>query len=396
MSDTTHAPAASTRFVPVWLLGLTWLMFTFSTDDYVIAGVLPELAADLHVSEAAAGQLVTVFALTCAPVSPIAAVATATWRRRPLLGLALLVFIAANLTAPLVGGYPALVALRVAAAAAAATVIPAAFSIAAACAPEGRQGRYLGLITTGLTASIALGVPIGTWTAAAAGWRAVFVLGAAFGVLALGVLWRTLPEPPAARAMPLRERLAALRRPALLAGLLAGTAAVGGNMILQTYLAPFLRELSGVGPATLGAVFVALGVAGLAGAQLGGRASDRWGPGTALLIGCGGFALVMGGIAVLWTARPTALWTVLPLLMAWSVLAWWIPTPTAARLLALAGPAGPQAMALNSSAVYAGVAGGGALGGVLLGGYGGGALPIAAALAALLAIALFRFADRLA
>ncbi|MEW2359278.1 MFS transporter [Spirillospora sp. NPDC029432] len=384
------------RRTPAWLLALTLTTFTFSTDDYVVAGVLPGIAADLRVTESAAGQLVTVFSLTFALASPVLAVLTATWPRRRLLTGALLVFIAANLAVPLAGGYTALVALRAAAALAAAAVVPAALAIAAALAPEGRQGRYLGMVMTGLTGAFVAGVPLGTWIAAATSWHGAFVLGGALGIASLIALRATLPDPPPGEAATLRERLAPLSRPAVLTGLLAATAAVLGNMLFLTYLAPFLRGLSGTGATALGAVFVLSGLAGIAGGRLGGAATDRWGPGTAMSAGTLAFAAAMTGLYALWLARPAALALALPLLLVWSLAAWWIPPPTAARLLALAGPAGPQALALNSSAVYIGVAGGGALGGHLLSAHGGGALPLAAAAAALAGLALFGLAGRLA
>ncbi|GAA2790707.1 hypothetical protein GCM10020219_072540 [Nonomuraea dietziae] len=78
----------------------------------------------------------------------------------------------------------------------------------------------------------------------------------------------------------------------------------------------------------------------------------------------------------------------------WAVASWWIPPPAQARLLALAGEAGPQALALNSSAVYVGVSAGGALGGLLIEGYGPGALPVGAAAAELVALLSFWWASR--
>lgn len=381
---------ATPRIAPAWLLALTFTTFTFAYDDYVVAGVLPRIADDLAVTEAIAGQLVTVFSLTFALASPVAAVLTASWAKRRLLTGALAMFVLANLVAPLAGDFVQLMALRVLAALAAAVVLPAALGIAATLAPAERQGRYLGLVLAGLTSSIVLGVPIGTWVGAAFDWPATFVLGAALGVMSIIALRLTLPEPPREAAIGLRERLAPLARPAVVVGLLAATLAVLANMMVLTYLSVFLSELAGVGPALLGVVFTLSGLAGIAGGQLGGRASDRWGPATALLIGCGGFAVVMLALAATWPLRPVSLVVILPLLALWSLLAWWIPPPTSARLLALAGPAGPQALALNSSAVYVGVAGGGALGGLVLTGPGSGALPLIAAAVQLVALALFR------
>ncbi|HLU70831.1 MAG TPA: MFS transporter [Nonomuraea sp.] len=382
--------------VPVWLLALTFTTFTFATDDYVIAGVLPAIARDLAVSEAAAGQLVTGFSLTFALAAPVASVVTASWPRRALITWALLVFAAANGAAALTSSYPVLMGLRVLAAAAAAAVVPAAYAVAASQAPDGRQGRYLALVMGGLTGSLMLGVPVGTWVGGWFGWQATFVLGALLGLTSLAAVRRTLPRlAPEPADGTLRERLAPLGRPQVVLGLLAIVATVLGSMMVLTYVAPFLRELAGAGPVEVGWVFVLAGAAGLVGGQLGGRSADRWGADRALLAGICAFGGVMAAFTALWELRPLALLVLLPLLALWAAVSWWIPPPAQTRLLALAGPAGPQALALNSSAVYVGVSGGGALGGVVLEMYGPGLLPAAAAVVEVVALALFWQASRL-
>ncbi|GAA4523367.1 MFS transporter [Nonomuraea ferruginea] len=385
----------STR-APAWLAALTFTMFTFATDDYVIAGVLPALSRDLGVSEAVGGQLVTGFSLAFALTAPVASVVTASWPRRGLMTGALLLFVAANGAAALVTSYPVLMGLRVLAAVAAAAVVPAAYAITASQAPAGRQGRYLALVMGGLTGSLMLGVPIGTWVGGAFGWRATFVLAALLGLVSLVAVRRTLPRvAPDPAEGSLRDRLAPLARPQVVAGLLGIVAIVLGSMMVMTYLAPFLRELAGAGPVEVGWVFVLAGAAGFAGGQLGGRAGDRWGADRALIAGICGFGAVMAAFTVVWGLRPLALLALLPLLALWAGVSWWIPPPAQVRLLALAGPAGPQALALNSSAVYVGVSGGGALGGVVLEWHGPGLLPAAAAVVEVVALVLFWQASRL-
>ncbi|TDD05681.1 MFS transporter [Nonomuraea deserti] len=381
--------------MPAWLLALAFTTFAFATDDYVIAGVLPAISADLGVSEAAGGQLVTVFSLAFALGAPVASVVTATWPRRGLISGALALFVAANWAAAFAGSYAVLMGLRVLAALAAAAVVPAAYAIATSMAPEGRQGRYLALVMGGLTGSLMLGVPIGTWVGGAFGWPATFGVGGLLGLAALMATGLTLPEPPPGEAMPMGRRLAPLARPRVLVGLLGIVAIVLGSMMLLTYLAPFLRDLAGAGPAELGWIFAMAGLAGLAGGQLGGRAADRWGADRALMAGIAGFTAVMAAFTACWLLRPMALLSLLPLLMVWAAVSWWIPPPAQTRLLAMAGPAAPQALALNSSAVYAGVSGGGALGGLVLDAHGSGWLPAAAAMAELAALALFWTAGRL-
>ncbi|MFI7443978.1 MFS transporter [Nonomuraea indica] len=383
--------------LPAWLWALTFTTFTFATDDYMIAGILPALSGDLGVTEAAAGQLVTGFSLTFALAAPVASVVTASWPRRRLLTAALSLFVVANVAAAFTTSYPVLMGLRVLAALAAASVVPAAYAIAAQRAPDGRQGRYMALVMGGLTGSLVLGVPIGTWVGGVLGWQAAFGLGGLLGAVSLVAVRATLPgrEPGLPEGARPRVSLRPLASAPVVLGLLGIVASVTGSMMLLTYLAPFLRDLAGAGPAELGWVFVMAGAAGFVGGQLGGRAADRWGADRALLAGVGGFTAVMGALTVCWWLRPLALVALLPPLLVWAAVSWWIPPPAQTRLLALAGPAGPQALALNSSAVYVGVSAGGVAGGIVLEMYGSGVLPAAAAMVELAALALFWTAGRL-
>lgn len=380
---------------PFWVIALTMATFAFGTDDYVIAGVLPAIAHDLTVGEPVAGQLMTIFSLTYAIGAPVAAVLTAGWNRRRLLTIGLVVFALANLVAPAIGSYPQLVGLRVIAALAAATVVPAAFSLAVGLAPAQRQGRYLGIVMSGLTSSIVLGVPLGTWIGGALGWAATLVFVGVLGVVALGTIRATLPPAPGVPDESLSDRLAPLRQPAVLVGLAAIAVTVFGNMVLFTYLAPYVRDLAGAGSTALGIAFALAGLAGIVGGQLGGRASDRWGPDRALQLGVGGFATAMLVLIVLGFLRPVPFPVALPLLVIWAMFSWWIPLPAQTKLLGLAGSSGPQVLALNSSAVYVGVSIGGAVGGLLFGAYGTSVLPYAAAAAQLLALLVFAVAARL-
>ncbi|MGO1921156.1 MAG: MFS transporter, partial [Microbacterium sp.] len=141
--------------MPAWLFALLAAAFVLYTDDYVIAGILPELAGDLGVSEGQAGQLITVFSLTVALAAPVAAVVLARAERRRLFSLALLVFIAANAAAAITPSFTILMVLRIVAALAAASTTPALFAFAARHAPLGQTGRYIAVVSLGVTGSIA-------------------------------------------------------------------------------------------------------------------------------------------------------------------------------------------------------------------------------------------------
>ncbi|EHR61792.1 MFS transporter [Saccharomonospora cyanea] len=381
--------------MPIWLLVLGAGALVFYTDDYVIAGVIPEIAGDLGVSAAKAGQLVTAFSLTVAIASPVIAVGAARVPGRALLGAAAVVFTAANVLAALAPGYPLLLALRVLAALAAAAATPVLFGTAASLAPPERVGRYVAVVAFGVTGAIAVGVPVGTWVGGAFGWRATFALmavaGAVFGAAAVLVLPR---QKGVREALPVRRQLAILARPAVSLGLAANLVLMLGSMMVLTYLAPYVGALADAGPGERGVLFAVSGIAGMVGIWAGGAATDRWGPDRTLVAGVAAFVASMAALLALWPWRPASLAVLLPVVAVWGGAAFWNSPAVQARLHMLSGPVATQALALNTSGTYLGVAAGGAIGGAVLGAGGLAQLPVVVAAAGLVALGLFVAARR--
>ena len=356
------------RMVPplVWLSSLFFASLVLFTDDYVIAGILPELARDLVVSDGMAGQLITVFSLTVAIAAPVLAVLLKGLDRKRLMLLALLVFACANLVAAFAVSFNLLLVMRVVAALCAAATTPLLFAAAASMAPVGKAGRYVAVISLGVTGSIAFGVPFGTWIGAVAGWRWTFGVMAIGGFLTAIAIWIVLPRPELQQAPGLKALLVALMSRSLLWGFLANFLNMAASMLLLTYLAQVLLGLGDVGPEQRGLVFATSGLAGMAGVWLGGLATDRWGALRTLTVGTSAFVLAMTGLTILWALRPITLPYLLPLITLWAGSAFWNSPAIAARIMAIAGGSGQQAMALNTSFTYLGVALGAILGGVAL------------------------------
>ncbi|QVQ52721.1 MFS transporter [Spiractinospora alimapuensis] len=383
--------------MPGWLFALAAAALVFYTDDYVIAGVLPEVAADLGVSEAAAGQLVTAFSVTVAIAAPVAAVTLARVGRRGLLTGAALVFVVANALAAATPNYEILLGLRILAALAAAAATPTLFATAAQLSPPERIGRSVATVAFGVTGAVAVGVPVGTWIGAGLGWRATFGFMALAGIaVAVGFL-RLLPRTSGTVDVPpLGEQFAILVRPAISLGLTANLVLMFGSMMMLTYLAPLVTDLAAVGPELRGGLFALSGVAGMVGIWASGRVVDRWGADRTLLIGVGAFVASMATIAALWPLRPIPVLVLVLVSLVWSGSAFWNSPAVQARLHLLAGPVSAQALALNTSGTYLGVAVGGAVGGVVLTVTGPGGLPIVAGAAGVLAAGLFALAAAVA
>jgi predicted MFS family arabinose efflux permease len=152
-----------------------------------------------------------------------------------------------------------------------------------------------------------------------------------------------------------------------LLAVVATAVAATGSFMTYTYVAPIARDLAGAGAEVVALLIACVGIAGALGTVLGGRATDRWGAGRTLVLT---LAVQVAATAVL--AAAGSLRGAAPLLVialgyaVWGLAGWAFNPPMNVRLLGLAGDAGTEAVALNTSALYIGIAAAGALGGVVL------------------------------
>ncbi|HEY8479242.1 MAG TPA: hypothetical protein VIL71_05350 [Spirillospora sp.] len=164
----------------------------------------------------------------------------------------------------------------------------------------------------------------------------------------------------------MREQLAVLRRPVISLGLLANVVLMFGSMSLLTYLAPFTAALANADVTDRGFLFAVSGLAGMAGIWAGGPATDAWGPDRPLIAGVGAFLATMAALTALWPLRPVPVVVVLAVVTVWGGAAFWNSPAVQTRLHLLAGPVAGQALALDTSETYIGIAVGGAIGGAVL------------------------------
>ncbi|MDI3406223.1 MFS transporter [Streptomyces cavernicola] len=369
--------------LPGWLVGLFVATLALGTDEFVIAGLLPELADDLQVSTGMAGQLISVFALTFAIGAPVMAVVLDPYPRRRVILAALAVFVVANVAAALAPTFGALIVLRAIAGLAAAVVSSTAFAAAAQGAPPDRQGRYLAVVTAGLTVALFTGVPVGAWVGSLLGWRSTFVLVAIVALAAIVVLALGLPRLEGAATAGLAERLRPLRSARVLRLVLAVFLCGVGGLMFYSYLSALLEQHQG-GTDTLPLVLLLVGVIGVPSAFLGGRLADRYGGRRSRLMVVGGHAIALAATGAL-----LALGAPFPLLLAgiaaWSVFAWALNPPLQASTIEAAPEAPMTAISLNISGLYLGTAAAAAIGGIIVDGPGVLWIPFAAAISLTLA-----------
>jgi predicted MFS family arabinose efflux permease len=347
--------------------------FVVGTDHFVVAGVLPEIARDIGVSETAAGQLVSVFSVAYALAAPVLAAATARLDRRTLLTVGLAVFAALNAAAALAPSYAVLMVLRVLAAVVAASMTPAAFATAAALARPDRVGRAIGTVAAGLTVALVVGAPIGTWLGAISGWRSTFWFVAGLAAVVAVALPAILPALPGGDRVRLGRRLRLLGTPAVLLAVGCVAVAATGSFMTYTYIAAIARDLAGVDADGLALLIACVGVAGAVGTVLGGWATDRWGSGRTILLAS--TVQVAATVGILAGSEP---WPLALGYAVWGLAGWAFNPPMNTRMLGLAGDAGSEAIALNTSALYIGIAAAGAFGGVALDAGGSVAVLVAA------------------
>ncbi|MBB6174184.1 putative MFS family arabinose efflux permease [Nocardiopsis mwathae] len=358
--------------------------FALGLDAYVVAGLLPSVAADLDVPQATAGQMVTVFTLCYALAAPVFATLLSGRPARAVLGLALAVFTVANGLSALAFDLPVLLLARALAGIGAGVYSPIAAATAAAMAGPERRGRSLAIVMGGMSIGTVVGVPVGVQLAEYVGWRGTLWLVTALGLLALVGVVALLPRTEATPPPPLRERVRVLGdgrvAPIALVSFLGGVASLG----LYTYLATFLSDAADVAN-PVGHLWV-WGVGGVLGSLLVGPLVDRTKR---------AYPVVAGLLAVLiaaHTALPTLaphVWAVMVPLVLWGAVGWALQVPQQHRLIEARPDHAPVAISLNSSAVYLGSAAGSALGGaVLAAGLPAARLPYCTAGVAVLALLL--------
>jgi predicted MFS family arabinose efflux permease len=343
--------------------------FAVGTEGFMIAAILPSIAGSLKISIQAAGQLVTIFALTYAVSSPLLTALTAGWPRRRLLILSLAGFVVANLLAAAAQGFWSLAAARVLLAFTAGLYVPNANAVASALAPAAYRGRALAIVNGGITTAVALGVPAGALVGAHFGWRATFLGVAALSSVGVLILAMRLPrEIPAGAPASVKARMAVIATPGVFPTLATTTLWATAAYTVYTYVTPFLGAAADLTSEGAGLVLMLLGVCAIGGVTLGGYANDRFGTRRAQAVALPVSALSFAGLsgaALFWA--PHALIPILVLMALWGLSAWGFFPPQQARLVGIAGPAHTAvALSLNASFMYLGFSLGAILGSVVI------------------------------
>jgi DHA1 family inner membrane transport protein len=356
------------------LIALFIAAFAFGTTEFVIAGVLPEVADGLKVGVPTAGYLVSAYALGIAIGGPLLTIATARVPRRTLIVALTVAFVAGQAACALAPGFGSMLAFRFATAIAHGCFFGVAMVVAVGLVPPAARGRAVAVVLAGLTISNIVGVPAGTAIGNFWGWRSTFWAMFVLGIVATAAVAILLPRTAgrAAEPMGLATETRVLARQQVWTSLIIMLMLMMAQFIPFTYIAPMLREVTHLGEDAVPWLLLLIGLGSTLGVFLGGRLAD--GDLMRALV----VLLLVQAVALLavWLASPYALPMALALTV-WGALNFSIGTVVQTRILAWTADAPNLASSLIPSGFNIGIALAASIGAMLLnGGYGYRSLPL--------------------
>ncbi|MEU4512554.1 Cmx/CmrA family chloramphenicol efflux MFS transporter [Nonomuraea wenchangensis] len=360
--------------MPLALYVLALAVFAQGTSEFMLSGLVPDLARDLGVSVSAAGALTSAFAAGMIVGAPLMAVAGMRWPRRRALTAFLVVFVLVHVVGAVTDDFGVLLVTRVLAAVANAGFLAVALAAAVAMVPPDAKGRATSVLLGGVTLACVAGVPGGAVLGQAFGWRAAFWAVALACLPALYAILRGIPatqekgavdaaEDPAAGAVvrDVRGEAGVLREARVVVVLVLAALVNAATFCVFTYLAPLVTEVAGLAAGWVPAVLALFGLGSFAGVSVAGRLADTR---PAPLLAGGGIALPAGWALLAATAGSPVAAVLLAFVQ--GALAFAVGSALIARALYAASGAPSLGGSFATAALNVGAAVGPALGGLAL------------------------------
>jgi DHA1 family inner membrane transport protein len=365
-TTTRTGPALTALAIGTFAIGMT---------EFVITGLLPEIAADLGVSIPRAGLLISGYALSVVIGGPIVTALVARRARKPALIALLAFFVVGNAISAVAPGYGVMMAGRIVAALCHGAFIGFATIVAGDLVAPQRRSSAIAAMLSGITVASVAGVPLGTLLGQHFGWRSTFWAMAALGLVAAAATALFVPVTPAGAGA--KTQLSAFRTTRVWLALLMTALAFGAVYAPFTYVAPLMTDVAGFSAGALPWLLVLFGLGLVIGNVIGARAADRWLMGTLLTASA---AMLVVLIVFAWTAHarlPAAI-----TLFVLGVVAYATVPGLTTRVVTSADGEGQNLMASSAavSAFNLGNAGGAYLGGLAISaGFGFAATPLVGA-----------------
>ncbi|MCL9777375.1 MFS transporter [Vibrio methylphosphonaticus] len=258
--------------IQVWILTLA--AFAIGTAEFVIAGILPQIAQSLSITEGQAGYLISAYALAIVFGGPILTIYLARFNKKAVLASLMVLFIVGNLMSAFAANYQVLMWSRVITGLVQGPFYGIGAVVATSLVSEKLAGRAVGQMFAGLTLANVLGVPGGTWIGLEFGWHVTFLFVAGFGLFAMIFILSGIQSTGHTEAKSSAMQLKAFKNPMLLMSLAITVFAWSGFMTLYGYIAPIAMHITGFNENAVTWILVVVGVGLIIGNTLGGRSSD--------------------------------------------------------------------------------------------------------------------------
>ncbi|MEU2870412.1 MFS transporter [Streptomyces olivoreticuli] len=347
--------------MPLALLALAVSAFGIGTTEFVMMGLLPNVADDLGTSVPTAGYLVSAYALGVVVGAPLLTALGSRVPRKLMLVLLMGLFTIGNLASALAPTYGLLIAGRVLAGLPHGAFFGVGAVVAARLVSEGRQARAVATMFLGLTVANIVGVPTATLLGQHLGWRATFLVVAVIGLVAMAALAALVPPIPRERSEGLGQELRALGDRQVLLGLLTAVFGFAGVFAVYSYLASMMTEVTGFAESSVTVVLALFGIGMTLGALVAGPLTDR-----ALRPTLYGSLAALAAVLVAFDFTVHVKWAALVTVVILGAVGFMTTTPLQMLVMNKARQAPTLASASNHSAFNLANAGGAWLGGIAI------------------------------
>lgn len=274
------------------LIALAFGTLGLGIAEFVMMGILPEVAVALHVSIAQAGHFISAYALGVCVGAPILILARKFPLKKILLSLVCLI-LAGNLMASLAPNYLTMLLARFISGLPHGAYFGVASIIASKLADKGKESEAVSIMIAGMTVANLFGVPLGTSLSTMLSWRITFLLVSGWSLITFFYLWRWVPQVESLPDTGLKGQFHFLKSPAPWLILLATGLGNGGVFCWYSYISPLLTEVSGFSSKSITGLMVLAGLGMVVGNLLGGRFSDRYSPGRVAAVFQGSNCIVL-------------------------------------------------------------------------------------------------------
>ncbi|WP_433620676.1 MFS transporter [Paenibacillus cellulositrophicus] len=255
------------------------MTFVLGTSEFVMVGLLTEVATDMKIAISIAGSLVSAFALSFAIGTPIFTALFSRFSKRPLILALIGVFIIGNMITAISGSYGLLLFSRVITAVVTGVLIALAMAVASETLPPEKRGPVISIIFTGFTVASVLGVPLGTFIGQWGGWHMSYWFTTLLGIVSLIASSATIPRGLKGARSSLKNQLRLFTYPRIVLAFFIPAFSIAATYSVYTYLAPMLQDVLFVPARYISLVFLLYGIVSIFSTLIGGKLAAGGGMG---------------------------------------------------------------------------------------------------------------------